>query len=99
MVHVHNAAGQALHYCNRKCAVQFAIHISYGLCSPEVKYSTHAMAHVQNTTRPDSHFFNTNSMTVSEVDGGIVKVYDVEIDPEKCANFSYNNSFCSMKNK
>jgi len=40
-----------------------------------------------------------DSMTVSEVVGGIVKVYDVEKDPEKCANFSYNNSFCSMKNK
>jgi len=96
---VHNTTGQALHYCNSTCVVQFAIHISNGPCSPEVKYSTHVMAHVQNTTHPDSHFFNTNSMTVSEVVGGIVKVYDVENDSEKCANFSSNNSFCSMKNK
>jgi hypothetical protein len=45
------------------------------------------MAHVQNTTHPDSHFFNTNSVSVSEVVGGIVKVYDVEKDPEKCGTF------------
>jgi hypothetical protein len=99
MVHVHNAAGQALRYCNSTCAVQFAIHISNSPYSPEAKYSTHVMAHVQNKTRPDSYFFNANSMTVSEVVGGIVKVYDVEKDPEKCANFSYNNSFCCINNK
>jgi hypothetical protein len=57
------------------------------------------MANVQNTTHPDSHFFITYSMTVSEVVGGIVKVYDMEKNPEKCANFSSNNSFCSMKYK
>lgn len=99
MVRMHNAAGQVLHGCNSTCAIQFAIHISNSPCSPEAKYSTHVMAHVQNTTHPDSHFFNTKSMTVSEVVGGVVKVCDVEKDPEKCANFSYNNSFCCMKNK
>jgi hypothetical protein len=57
------------------------------------------MAHVHNKTRPDSQFFNANSMTVSEVVGGIVKVYDVEKDPEKCDNFSYNNSICCINNK
>jgi len=65
MVHVHNAAGQALHYYNSTCAVQLASHISNGPCSPEEKYSTHVKAHVQNTTCPGSHFFNVNSMTVS----------------------------------